>query len=73
MSKKLNEKLHNLAASTFNASSIIELALSKLEDSTCKCADNDVFSALMAVKEYLHDSVSIPLAELAESKEVEAV
>jgi len=32
-----------------------------------------LISALMAVKEYLHDSVSIPLAELAESKEVEAV
>ena len=70
MSKKLDEKIHNLASSALSAGSILELIISKIEDIPCECMDDDVFSSLMAVKEYLHDSVGVPLVELAESKEV---
>lgn len=70
MSKNLSEQIHNLASNAFNAGAIVELAMSKIEDSSCDCMDDDVFLSLMAVKQYLHDSVGLPLTKLADSKEI---
>jgi len=66
-SKDLEQQLHNLASNAFNAASIIELAISKIEDSSCECMDNDVFNSLMAVKDYLNNNLADPLAILAET------
>jgi len=65
--KELSEQLHNLASNAFNVASIVELTLSKIEDSSCKCMNQDVFNSLMAVKDYMSNSVADPLAVLAES------
>jgi len=66
-SKDLEQQLHNLASNAFNAASIIELAICKIEDSSCECMDDDVFNSLMAVKDYLSNNVANPLAVLAET------
>ena len=64
--KELSEQLHNLASNAFNVASIVELTLSKIEESSCECMDQDVFNSLMAVKDYISNSVADPLATLAE-------